>query len=159
MYNDKVTLVFEGPDGSGKSSIIKVLKEQCPELDLADRGFISDKVYADKFNRDNYDGIPVDIYVDYWANWHKFNRDTRIVFCHASKNTLARRCVQKNESFARNRSFTELQDYIEEDRQRFIEVTTEYIRKFKLPCVIINTDENIDVCIQKIKDFINDTKI
>lgn len=155
-YNDTLTLIFESPDGGGKSTLIKELQKRHPNLELVDRGFISDAVYATKFHRDSYEGVPLQTYLRYWAYWHAANRDTRIILCIPSIDTLVTRCFEKEEPFCRNRTAIQVREILEQDANMFKEYTRNYINKYEFGLLEVNTDEPMEQTIKQIEDFIDD---
>jgi thymidylate kinase len=161
-FNDKLTLIFEGPDGCGKSTLIKRLKDNnyLGYIDIVDRGFISDRVYANKFNRTEQDGVPINTYLYYWEIWHKANRDTRIILCDADSLTLATRCKEKNDELCRNRTLEETEEILKNDRNSF-RLTTDFIcSEYKFPVLKLDTVANTEIeCIEQIGDFIRDARV
>ena len=158
-YRDNLTVIFEAPDGGGKSTLIEELRKRHPNLELVDRSFVSDAVYSIKFRRETYEGIPVRIYVDYWAYWHKNNRDTRIVLCNPRTEVLAERCMVKNEPFCRNRTFEQVVEHLEIDRQEFINIAYTYASRMNMPIIEVDTEKSIEECIKEIEEFINDARL
>lgn len=158
-FNDKLTLIFESPDGGGKSTLIKELHKRHPNLELVDRGFISDAVYAKKFNREHYEGVPVQTYTSYWAYWHAYNRITKIILCLPSIDTLVTRCFEKDEPFCKNKTAIQVRDLLEKDVQLFKDFTGSFSTRHEFDVLEVNTDEPIKDTLRKIEDFINDYKL
>lgn len=146
-------------DGSGKSTLIKELSNLYSELDVQDRGFISDQVYAKKFNRTQYEGVDLDTYLKYWKQWHKFNRDVVIVLCQPSITILANRCIEKKESFCRNRDYESLVNYLSKDAASFNIETSEVCESYNFPLLILDTSLTIGNCIKQIEEFISYAKV
>lgn len=149
-------LILEGCDCSGKSTIANILRERYPNLDIADRSFISDRVYAQKFNRQIYLGVPINTYLDYWEQWHKNNMDIRVVLFTAKASTLAERAFDKDESFCRNRTFEETEKYLQIDNHAFISAANFVCSRLDVPLLSINTDNSIENTLERIEAFIHD---
>ena len=117
---------------------------------------MSDIVYAKKFNRDIYLGIPIKTYIDFWKYWHKEN----VRLCHilftASLETLAKRAIEKEEQFCRNRTYEQIQEYLYKDDIAFKRTTIELYKDWGFDFIEIDTDENFDDNLKKIQEFIND---
>jgi predicted ATPase len=155
INDDKVTLIFEGTDASGKSTLIKELQKLFPELELVDRWLISDEVYAKKFNRSNWEGKPIDDYLKYWAQWHKRNRNVYIVLCEANVMDLLNRCKQKDDIIVQNKdSFNAVRE-LNKDKSDFNLVTKYICYKYDFKLLILNTtEESISKCLKRIQSFI-----
>lgn len=149
-------LVLEGVDCSGKSTIANILRQRYPKLDIADRSFISDRVYAQKFDRKEYLGVPIVTYLDYWEQWHKNNLDVRVILFTAKSSTLAKRAIEKGESFCRNRTFEEVEKYLQIDNYAFISAANYVCEKLKMPLLSINTDNPTEDTLNRIEVFIHD---
>lgn len=155
MEKKKLKIALESCDCAGKSTLHKMLKEVYPDLDIVDRSILSDIVYAKKFNRTEYMGVPIQTYLDYWKYWHKANVDLKIVLFTASPETLALRALDKQEDFCRNRTFEQIRDYLEEDDISFHIEARKLYNEFDFEFIIVNTDRNIKDTLEQIKDFIN----
>lgn len=150
-----IKLIVEGPDGSGKSTLIDLMRPQYPEIEFADRAFISDRVYAYKFDRDTYLGVDICTYLSYWEQVHANNLDTRIILCLADADDLAKRAVQKDEEFCRNRTFEQVKQFLQKDMDEFEFWTRHIVERYKFPLMVLNTSKyDIEHCIQRIKEFI-----
>lgn len=139
MKDKPLKIILEGPDGSGKSTIHKELKKLYPDLDIVDRSFVSDIVYAKKFNRTEYMGVPIQTYVDYWLYWHAANTNSCIVLFTATPETLATRALEKDEDFCRNRDFKQICEYLEKDDEAFKEVLQKVYKCFGFDFISIDT--------------------
>lgn len=156
METKQLKILLEGPDCSGKSTICEKLRVLYPDVEIVDRSIISDIVYAHKFKRQEYLGIPIDLYLNYWLHWHKNNRKSKIVLFTASPEVLAQRAMEKNEDFCRNRTFEQVVEHLDTDRQAFAYHTTKASELFGFPVLDINTETNdIDFNLQMIGDFID----
>ena len=149
-------LILEGPDCSGKTTIANILRKRYPNLEIVDRFFISDRVYAQKFNRDTYLGVPIVTYLEYWEQWHKNNMDVRIILCTAKNSTLAKRAIEKGESFCRNRTFEEVENYLATDNYAFISASNYVCERLDIPLLTVNTDNDIKFTLEKIEGFLHD---
>lgn len=155
MGKKKLKIALDGVDGSGKSTVHKLLKEIYPDLDIVDRSILSDIVYAKKFKRTEYMGVPIQTYLDYWKYWHKVNVDLKIILFTATPATLALRALDKEEDFCRNRDFKQLMDYLQKDDISFHEEACKLYNEFGFEFIIVDTDRNIKDTLEQIKDFIN----
>lgn len=155
MEKKKLKFCLEGPDGSGKSTVHKMLKEVYPDLDIVDRSILSDIVYAKKFDRTEYMGVPIQTYLDYWKYWHKANVDLKIVLFTASPETLALRALDKKEDFCRNRTFEQIKDYLKLDDIAFQEEACKLYNEFGFEFTTVDTDRSTKDTFEQIKDFIN----
>ena len=102
------TIIFEGCDSSGKSSIMSLLWN---DLDMHkhhifDRSFISDLVYAKKFNRSIYKGVPIGTYYNYWSNYYANNKNLKVILCTADEHILYNRCKAKNDPIIKDKTNT-----------------------------------------------------
>lgn len=149
-------LVLEGADCSGKSTIANILRQRYPKLDIADRSFISDRVYAQKFNRQTYLGVPIVTYLDYWEQWHKNNLDVRVILFTAKASLLASRAIEKQEQFCRNRSPKDVENYLSIDNQAFISTANYVCERLQMPLLMINTNNTIENTLERIEAFIHD---
>ena len=148
-------IVLEGCDCSGKSTFYKELIKMYKNIEFMDRCLVSDIVYAEKFNRDIYLGIPIKTYIDFWKYWHKEN----VRLCHilftASPETLAKRAIEKEEQFCRNRTYDQIQEYLYKDDIAFKRTTIELYKDWGFDFIEINTDEDYTLNMQKIVGYIN----
>lgn len=156
MENRQLKIILEGPDCSGKSTIHKKLKKAYPDIDIVDRSFISDIVYAKKFSRDMYMGVPIDTYISYWVHWHANNLNTKIVLFTAKPETLAVRALNKDESFARNRTFEAVIEHLAKDDAAFKHYTKAMSTKFGFEYITVDTDLTQKTTMESITAFIND---
>lgn len=124
-------------------------------MDIADRSFISDRVYINKFNRKEYLGVSVKTYLDYWEEWHKNTLDVKVVLFTAKDDTLATRAIQKEEDFCRNRTYEQVRDYLAIDNKAFIDTSNEVCKRLGMPLLVVNTDNDINDTLKAIEDFIN----
>ena len=158
MKQDKTVLIFEGPDKSGKDTLIDILRFECPEVTTVNRQFISDEVYAKKFNRGIYLNVPIDIYLAYWSNYYKNFANTAIVLCIADVNTLVQRCLSANDPLCKSKSIEQVHKELENDLEAFKKTTNKYKDMFKI--LIVDTSKaSTEACFNQIKDFINDIKL
>lgn len=144
------------PDCTGKSTIANILRQKYPNLDIADRSFISDRVYAEKFDRQEYLGVDIKTYLSYWEQFHKNNLDVRVIVFSAKSSTLAERAMKKNESFCRNRTFKEIEDYLSVDNFAFLSISEYVCDKLLLKKLVVNTDNTIEDTLERIEAFIHD---
>ena len=157
MVNKKpLKIVLEGCDCVGKSTFYKELIKLYPSIEFMDRCLVSDIVYAKKFKRDVYLGIPINTYIDFWKYWHMYN----VRLCHilfvANPYTLAKRAIQKEEPFCRNRTFNQIKKYLYQDLVEFKECTRKLYYECSFDFIEIDTDEDFDNNLKKIQEFIND---
>ena len=156
MKDKPLKIILEGPDGSGKSTIHKELKKLYPDLDIVDRSFVSDIVYAKKFNRTEYMGVPIQTYVDYWLYWHLANTNSCIVLFTATPETLAARALAKDEAFCRNRDFKQICEYLEKDDAAFKEVLQEVHKCFGFDFILVDTSScDKEKTLDYIRDYID----
>lgn len=159
MNKLKKKIIFEGADKSGKSSLAKELRLIYPDLDIADRSFISDRVYANKFNRTQYLGVDINTYLSYWEQFHANALDTSIILCVADKDTLAMRAIQHEEPFCRNRNYNQIKDFLEKDQIAFCNTTKAISLLYNFKVLEIDTSLlRKDECITKIKGFIDNDR-
>lgn len=154
MENRQLKIVLEGPDCSGKSTIHKKLKKAYPNIDIVDRSFISDIVYAKKFSRDTYMGVPTYIYISYWTHWHANNLNTKIVLFTAKPETLAMRAFNKDEDFTRNRTFEATVAHLAKDDLAFKHYTKAMSTEFGFEYITVDTDLEQKVTMKTITNFI-----
>lgn len=148
--------VTEGADGSGKTTFFDKLKELYPDIAFEDRQIVSDIVYNRKFKRKEFNGVPVDIHEQYWLYKHKNTETYCNILFTADKYTLARRAIEKEESFCRNRTFEEIADYLYQDDMEFKRVTLQLYQAWGFDYIEIDTsymlfEDNLEL----IKGFID----
>lgn len=139
MKDKPLKIILESCDCAGKTTAYKELKKLYPDLDIVDRSFISDIVYAKKFNRTEYMGVPIQTYIDYWLYWHSANTNSCIVLFTATPETLATRALAKDEAFCRNRDFKQICEYLEKDDAAFKEVLQEVHKCFGFDFILVDT--------------------
>lgn len=161
QYKENLLLLFESADGGGKDTLIDNLQsmEQFKNIEMKNRSTISERIYADKFRRDKIQGMPVNVVTTYWEYWFEANKDTRIILCNPSSRVLAARCIEKNEPFCRNRTFEQVVDYIEKDRQDFYDVSNAIAKLHNFDILVLDTNKSIPECIEQIEEFIEDARI
>lgn len=155
MENKEKKLIFEGADKSGKSTLVKILRQEYPNLDIADRSFISDRVFAKMFKRDRYLGVDITTYLNYWEQFHANMLDTRIVLVTCNLEQLAQRCMQAEEPFCRNRTFEQVKDYVRQEQIEFCNATQAIRLLYDFKTLELNTNyESINESIKRVREFI-----
>lgn len=150
-------ILFEGPDGSGKSSIISYLQK---DLDLKgycilDRDVISDEVYSDKFNREAYRGTNIDIYLTYHKQRVAHLPHIKIIHCTASTYTLQKRCIEKTDDLTIEKDLGQIYDELDNDKRLFNYYLKLYCRSYKIPYITIDTTKDtLEQSVNKAKLFI-----
>ena len=148
-------IALEGPDCSGKTTILKDLKELYPQVNFVDRDIVSHMVYNRKFKRTTFWWVPVDVFESYWLHYHKYNeRFINILFTADSK-TLAKRAFRKCESFCENTTFEEVQRMLEIDDYNFYQMTEKLYKEWGFNYIVINTDEPRETNLERLRKFID----
>lgn len=160
-YKKNLLLLFEGADGSGKDTLINILKSipQFKNVEMKNRSTISEKVFAAKFNRQCIDGIPVYINTSYWEYYFKAHYDTRIILCNPNADTLALRCISKNDPIVGNKTYDELVEHLQEDKRAFEETSKAVAKKYDFKLLDLDTNKTIDECLDIIEGFIEDARV
>lgn len=142
-------------DKSGKSTIHKLCRQEFPDIEFADRAFISDRVYAYLFDRDTYLGVDISTYLSYWEQVHANTLDTRIILFEANLDDLVKRSISANEPFCRNRTPEQIKEYLDKHKQEFEFWTMHITNRYKMPLLHLNTSKySIEQCINRIREFI-----
>lgn len=149
-------IALEGPDCSGKTTILKDLKELYPQVNFVDRDIVSHIVYNRKFKRTTFKWVPVDIFESYWLYYYKYNETFCNILFTADSKTLAKRAFRKCESFCENAAFDEVQRMLEIDDYNFKKVTKMLNQEWDFPYIVINTDNDKSKNLDIIKGFINE---
>ena len=146
MKGKRLKIVFEGPNCSGKSTLVEQCRKRWPDIEFADRSFISDRVYAVIFNRKKYLGVDIKIYLSFWEQTHANTLDTRIVLCIANTSDLVKRAYEKKEPFTKDKTEQEVFNYLDEEYFEFCFYTRRVAEKYKLP--------KLEQCMNEIAEFI-----
>jgi len=149
-------IILEGPDGSGKTTLANILRQKYPALDIADRSFISDRVYIQKFERTEYLGVDSKTYLSYWEQFHKNNLNVKVVLCIADEKVLYERCLAKNDPIVKDMSKDLAKLALIADMNLFINWSHEVCTRLNMPLLIVHTDKDIKDTLKEIEDFIND---
>lgn len=148
-------IILEGCDKSGKSTLAELCRKEFPDIEFADRSFISDRVYAYLFDRDTYLGVDITTYLSYWEQVHKNNLDTRIILCEADIDDLVQRSIAASEPFCRNRTPEQVAQYLDKHKQEFHFWTMHVTETRKFPRMRLNTSKySIEQCMERIREFI-----
>lgn len=153
------TIIFEGVDSSGKSSIMTKLWN---DLDMHkhhifDRSFISDYAYGIKFNRHTYKGVPLNTYYEYWSNYYANNKNLKVILCTADSSILFRRCIDKNDPLIKDKSTDDIVEELIADDNLFKNYVHAFCKKYNVPMLIIDTtEETLEQSYKKAKDFIEE---
>lgn len=152
----QLLLIWESVDGGGKDTLILELTklDKFKNIKMLNRSTISERVYAIKFNRDTVDGIPLQIQTSYWEYYFKSHYNTKIILCNPRVEVLAKRCIEKQEDFCRNRTFEQLVDYLNKDRILFEAISKNVAYQYGFDLLELNTENSINDCIKTIEDFI-----
>lgn len=153
------TIIFEGCDSSGKSSIMSLLWNDIDmhKHHIFDRSFISDYVYGIKFHRHTYKGVPLNTYYDYWSNYYANNKKLKVVLCTANPGLLFRRCVDKQDPLIEGKDTESAINELLADNNLFINHTYTFCEKHNVPLKIIDTTtDTLEESYLKVKTFIEE---
>lgn len=150
-------VIFEGCDGSGKTSIMKGLWNDIDlhKYHISDRSFISDFIYAKKFNRNKIHNIDVKVYYDYHLQRVLSLPDLKIVVCIADKSVLYDRCIKKDDPIIQDKERDLAESELSSDNDLFKNYTIMLCKKYDIPIKVIDTtNETLKESILKVKNFI-----
>lgn len=150
-------IIFEGCDGSGKTSIMRNLWDDrdLHNYHISDRSFISDKVYASKFGRKEVKGIPTELYVNYNEIKTSKLAGLKYVLCYGDPKILAERCIEKDDPIIKNKSDGQLIAEITQDIDSFCNETREFCSKYGIPLLEVDTTkEDLNTSTKKVKKFL-----
>lgn len=153
------TIIFEGCDASGKSSIMTKLWN---DLDMHkhhifDRSFLSDFVYARKFHREYHKGVSINNYYHYWADYYANNKKLKVILCTADIDTLYKRCVEKQDELIQNKSEVIAKQELYDDSQSFKLTVETFCEVRNIPLLSLDTtNDSLENSYMKAKQFIEE---
>ena len=88
-------IIFDGNDGTGKTTRLNYLKQMFPNIEYADRGIFSKMTLVDElfYQNENTEKLREDFY-----NNIKNNSDVLYIICKASPEVCQRRIIERGDS-------------------------------------------------------------